>query len=123
MAQAGAGNRPKGKTVVSYTGKKYDASKMRAPAEATMATGDEIDALLATEEGAAAAAAAEVAADEARQNIWDWFANQALDQYEAELKERRFFNAMHSADGSPASRRRRSKWVASMRYPPRYAPM
>lgn len=123
MAQNGKGNRPKGKTVVSYTGKKYNTTKMRAPAKATMATGDEIDALLATEEGAAAASAAEIAAEEARQNVWDWFANQALDQYEAELKERRFFNAMKSDDGSPASRRRRSKWVASMKYPPRYAPM
>lgn len=122
MAQNAKRNRPQGKTAVSYKGAKYDASKIRRAPAATMATGDEIDAILATPEGQEAAATAELAAEEARQNIWDWFANQAVDQYEAELRERRFYNAMY-ADGSPASRRRRDRWVASMRYPPSYPPM
>jgi len=115
MAQGPQRNRRKGETVVSYKGAKFDPAKVSKPPTVRMATTSDIDTLLASEEGT-------IADLEEEQNVWDYFANIAMDIYETEQRERRMHNAFHEI-GSQKSNRRRASWLASMRYPPSYPPM
>lgn len=115
MAQGTKRNHRSGEKVVSYTGKHFDPTKVSKPPKVSMANANDIDALLASEEGA-------LADLEEEQNVWDYFANIAMDIYERDQRERRFHNAMHEV-GSPASNRRRARWLSMMQRPPGYPPM
>jgi len=85
-----------------------------------MASASEIDEILASAEGQAAADAAELAiqdAAEQKERTWDYFANLAMDAYERGLAERKFQNLSNYGSGSDASRRRFSRWKPLIRRP------
>lgn len=120
MAESQKRSYTKGKTYASYTGARYRSNARDKQVPATMASASEIDEILASAEGQAAADAAELDASSAaehQQNVWDYFAAQALDAYERGLAERKFQNLQNYGSGSDASRRRFSRWKPLIKRP------
>jgi len=120
MAESQKRSYPKGKTYASYTGARYVSSQDRQQMPTRMASASELDQILASAEGQAAADAAELrVAEEAehKQSMWDYYATQALDAYERGLAERKFQNLSNYGSGSDASRRRFSRWKPLIKRP------
>jgi len=117
MAEKRPGDYTSGQTVVKYRGERYKTPPPVARPEITFANAEELDALMATAEGQLAAQEAE----EEEQRVWDFFAAIASDAYEKDLRERRFYNAMH-APGSPRTTARKKRWMGLMSQKPYYPP-
>jgi len=95
MAESQKRRYTKGETVVEYRGRRFKTPPPRNIPTIKNATAGDLDALLATAEGAAAADAAELMHYQREQEAWDRGANEALDQYEEDLRARRFQNFMN----------------------------
>jgi len=124
MAERAPASHNKGETVVRYRGARYRTPPAPPQPKMSMASARELDELMASAEGILAAEEAELRFQEEqdhRQRMWDAGANEALDRYEAERRERRFYNALHDPT-SQVPRATKSRWIAGMRFPPGYPP-